>query len=305
MNLNTPLAAAAALALISVSTSPSYSAAPPLLQPEETIPEKVHPIDAAMEKEMDQNPSTGGQTEAIGKALEKWDRLLNQNFTKLMYGLDSDGKNRMRHSQRAWVAWRDLEIDSIRSLYGKLEGTMWVPSSAYAEMNLTRERALRLEFLWSLLAEGEIEADAKPVESKIRGANLTLEGSENNRGARHNTPPASTHSSPKHSKPHLAFRTDRSSGGGKDLILVINGVDHLMKRNLQYFNPTALRDWGKMGVPSGAEMAGSFLEWGDHPEDAQGIFFTVDGSRVVAYTGHYVPGAMHSIQWRRLRTMNY
>ena len=152
-----------------------------MAQSDDSDPGKVHPIDAAMEHAMDQNPSTGGQTEAIGDALVQWDRALNQDFAQLMEALDPEGRDRLRNSQKAWIAWRDLEIDALHSVYGKLEGTMWVPASAYAAMNLTRERALRLEFLKSLLTGPELEAQAEldPVELFIRGAKLTIEGSSN------------------------------------------------------------------------------------------------------------------------------
>ena len=62
----------------------------------------------------------------------------------------NDSKS-LRDSQRAWVAWRDLEIKSLGKFYSKMDGTMYVPMAVYARMNLTRQRALALERLASLV----------------------------------------------------------------------------------------------------------------------------------------------------------
>ena len=117
--------------------------------------EEKHPIDAAMDAASEANPSTGGQTEAIEAALKQWDALLNQSYQKLIAKLDLEAANKLRDSQRAWVAWRDKELESLGSIYSKLRGTMYVPLGAYARMNLTRQRAMQLERLAQLAEEIE------------------------------------------------------------------------------------------------------------------------------------------------------
>ena len=115
--------------------------------------EEKHPIDAAMDKASEKDPSTGGRTEAIDDALESWDKLLNESYQKLKAKLDRDGAKALRDSQRAWIAWRDKEIANLDKIYGKLRGTMYVPMHAYAKMNLTRQRALQLERLAELAGD--------------------------------------------------------------------------------------------------------------------------------------------------------
>ena len=81
------------------------------------------------------------------------DRLLNKSYAGLMVRLDKDGKARLRESQRAWMTWRDLEIGARRAIYGNFRGTMYVPMGAYAEMNVTRERAMYLERMLKFMEE--------------------------------------------------------------------------------------------------------------------------------------------------------
>ncbi|MDA0350562.1 MAG: DUF1311 domain-containing protein, partial [Verrucomicrobia bacterium] len=75
--------------------------------------EKRHRIDAAMDAAQEADPSTGGQTEAIGKALKAWDKLLNASYQKLLGKLDNQADNQLRDSQREWVVWRDKELQNL------------------------------------------------------------------------------------------------------------------------------------------------------------------------------------------------
>ena len=43
-----------------------------------------HPIDTALEKKMDDDPSTIGMIEAHQWAVQEWDKLLNENYNALM-----------------------------------------------------------------------------------------------------------------------------------------------------------------------------------------------------------------------------
>ena len=112
-----------------------------------------YPIDAAMDKAMDADPSTGGQTQAIAAALKQWDDELNRHYRTLTKQLEKPAAEALRESQRKWIEWRDLELKSLRAFQAKFEGTMWVPGGAYAEMKLTRERALQLKRMVDLLPD--------------------------------------------------------------------------------------------------------------------------------------------------------
>jgi len=107
--------------------------------------EDKHLIDAEMDAAIERNGSTGGQTEAMGAALKKWDALLNLSYKALKENLDPAALKSLVESQRAWITWRDKELDFIQRYHKKLQGTMYVPMEAYRRMNLTRQRAIHLE----------------------------------------------------------------------------------------------------------------------------------------------------------------
>ncbi len=107
--------------------------------------EDKHLIDVEMDAAIERNGSTGGQTEAMGEALKKWDALLNLSYKALKENLDPAALKSLVESQRAWITWRDKELDFIQRYHEKLQGTMYVPMGAYRRMNLTRQRAIHLE----------------------------------------------------------------------------------------------------------------------------------------------------------------
>ena len=73
---------------------------------------RIHPIDAELEKEMDQS---GGVTvkmlNAQSTAYESWDKLLNREYKELMTILSPEEKVRLRDAQRAWISFRDAETE--------------------------------------------------------------------------------------------------------------------------------------------------------------------------------------------------
>jgi len=97
----------------------------------------------------DDGASTGGQTACIDVALRAYDQRLNLAYQGLLKTLPAAPAQRLRQSQRAWVAFRDSERAAQDALFATTEGTMFVPMQAHAAMSLTRDRALRLEsYLW-------------------------------------------------------------------------------------------------------------------------------------------------------------
>jgi uncharacterized protein YecT (DUF1311 family) len=91
-----------------------------------------HPIEIAMERKIEENPSTAGMIEAITDAHKAWDALLNRNYQKLQSLLSEDEAVLLKGAQRAWIAFRDME------------GTMYRPMHNYAGMDLVKARALEL-----------------------------------------------------------------------------------------------------------------------------------------------------------------
>ncbi len=98
------------------------------------------PIDIAMDAAMDRNSSTAGMCEAIAAAHQKWEERLNTAWAKLKKKMPADEFAELQKAQRAWIAYRDLQIKSYEATYAKMDGTMWIPISVGAVMELTKQR---------------------------------------------------------------------------------------------------------------------------------------------------------------------
>ena len=105
-----------------------------------------HPIDIALEKKIDADPSTFGTMEAYEWAIGEWDKLLNANYNGLMKKLDKEDQERLRASQREWVKYRDLEFRFNSEFWGTFQGTMYISFPLAYQSNFVRERALRLGY---------------------------------------------------------------------------------------------------------------------------------------------------------------
>jgi uncharacterized protein YecT (DUF1311 family) len=103
-----------------------------------------HPIDAAVEEMIDDDPSTAGMIEAGQWAESEWDKLLNENYNALMKHLDKKNQAALKASQREWIKFRDLEFEFIGSFYGGMDGTMFRAIAAGDRADFVRERALKL-----------------------------------------------------------------------------------------------------------------------------------------------------------------
>jgi len=104
---------------------------------------------------------------------------------------------------------------------------------------------------------------------------------------------------------NVSWRTVPLTGGGTDVYAVVNGRDYLAKNDVRFFNTTQRHEFVSMGIPANAANAGLFGEHGDSEEDNQGIYAAIEGSNVVLYTGYYAPGAMHDVQWGKLRSIPF
>jgi uncharacterized protein YecT (DUF1311 family) len=111
------------------------------------------PIDIAMDEAMERNGSTAGMCEAIAEANEKWEARLNAVYAKLKKRMPPEEFAALQQAQRAWIAYRDLQIKSYEATYSRMDGTMWIPCSASAVMNLTKQRVQELEGILNLLSE--------------------------------------------------------------------------------------------------------------------------------------------------------
>lgn len=115
--------------------------------------EKKDPIEARMDAAMHDNPSTAGMLDAISVAKREWDDRMNEDYAKLKNQMPPDEWSAFVKAQKAWIAYRDVQIESLGITYAKIQGTMWLPARAHAEMDLTKQRSQFLQKTLELLTE--------------------------------------------------------------------------------------------------------------------------------------------------------
>jgi uncharacterized protein YecT (DUF1311 family) len=115
--------------------------------------EKKDPIEVRMDAAMRDNPSTAGMLDAIAFAKREWDSRMNEDYAKLKKRMPADEWVAFVQAQKSWLAYRDVQIESLNTTYSKMEGTMWLPVRAHAEMDLTKQRAQFLKETLDLLSE--------------------------------------------------------------------------------------------------------------------------------------------------------
>lgn len=106
--------------------------------------EEQHPIDIALDKCMDKNPSTQGMVGCLDDAYKKWDAELNKNYKALSLKLNAKQKAALLAAQRKWIEYRDLEFKAQSSVYETMEGTMYQPMAINDRLEVVKKRALDL-----------------------------------------------------------------------------------------------------------------------------------------------------------------
>ena len=94
-------------------------------------------------------PAAPSQQEMNAEAAEsfkKADKELNAVYAKVMANLDEEAKERLRRSQRAWIAWRDAEA-AFRADAEARGGSLWPLIHEGVRSRLTRERVRGLKEL--------------------------------------------------------------------------------------------------------------------------------------------------------------
>ena len=104
-------------------------------------------IELYYSKYMDIDYTTAGMANATYQATEKYDKLLNKYYQKLMTILKGQDKQVLTQSQRAWMTFRDNEIKLIETLT-KDEysggGTVQILNYSSLVLELTRKRLLEI-----------------------------------------------------------------------------------------------------------------------------------------------------------------
>ena len=91
------------------------------------------------------------QKKALRKMEKEWDKELNIVYQKMMKIADPITKNKLRNAQRAWIKFRDSEIENSYYINNPDGGSMGVLFSLYTATKLTEERTIHLAKMYDAL----------------------------------------------------------------------------------------------------------------------------------------------------------
>lgn len=110
-------------------------------------------ITAGINTMQEQDPSTAGQIASAEWGSQEWDKELNHAYEALLENLPASGKTKLKLTQRRWIDFREGEFTVIAETYGMMQGTMYHPMTVFAQMDIIKERAMRLLAYLDLLQE--------------------------------------------------------------------------------------------------------------------------------------------------------
>jgi uncharacterized protein YecT (DUF1311 family) len=121
-------------------------------------PSDVHPIEKSLEEclAIEENMTSSGMERCAYQATQEWDKELNKVYKQLMSKLDAQAQDELRKAQRAWVSYKELELNNMSSIYrysfqNGEGGSFLIPMQAMDELELTKTRALTLSGYLSIL----------------------------------------------------------------------------------------------------------------------------------------------------------
>ncbi len=88
--------------------------------------------------------STAGMISCAQLGLEAWDETLNDYYQRLEDKLSREEFTKLRDAQRAWLKFRDAELNFMGDFYTNLDGSMYRMIAANHALELTRDRAIEL-----------------------------------------------------------------------------------------------------------------------------------------------------------------
>ena len=91
------------------------------------------------------------QKEALRKTEEEWDKELNIVYQKIMKIANPVTKNKLRNAQRAWIKFRDSEIEKSYYTNNPNGGSIGVLFSLNTAAKLTEERTVQLAEMYDAL----------------------------------------------------------------------------------------------------------------------------------------------------------
>lgn len=115
--------------------------------------EEKHPLDAKVSALFEKANSTADMIEAATKGTKLWDQEMNRCYAELKAKMKPAAFTALQAAQRQWLAYRDAQFKAIQQFYGGFDGTMYIPMSANAAMEVVRRRALELHSMLEVLKE--------------------------------------------------------------------------------------------------------------------------------------------------------
>ena len=91
------------------------------------------------------------QKEALRKTEEEWDKELNIVYQKIMKIANPVTKNKLRNAQRAWIKFRDSEVEKSYYTNNPNAGSIGILFSLNTVAKLTEERAVQLAEMYDAL----------------------------------------------------------------------------------------------------------------------------------------------------------
>lgn len=104
-----------------------------------------HPVDIQYQADMDRSGGvTADMRDAQARAYAFWDAELNRIYRELTSLLPSNDAQRLQDAQRAWIAFRDAEVEFIRTESISDGGSLAPVVVSGRAIDLVRERVCRL-----------------------------------------------------------------------------------------------------------------------------------------------------------------
>ena len=91
------------------------------------------------------------EKEALRKMEKEWDKELNIVYQKIMKVADPVTKNKLRNAQRAWIKFRDSEVEKSYYTNNPNGGSMGILFSLNTAAKLTEERTIQLAEIYDAL----------------------------------------------------------------------------------------------------------------------------------------------------------
>ena len=91
------------------------------------------------------------EKEALRKMEKEWDKELNIVYQKIMKIANPVTKNKLRNAQRAWIKFRDSEVEKSYYTNNPNGGSMGILFSLNTAVKLTEERAVQLAEMYDAL----------------------------------------------------------------------------------------------------------------------------------------------------------